>query len=405
MTEDRKSNLDKLTSAAGTVQGAIKTGKALAGAAKGSALGPYGLAAAFIIEHRKVIAKAILAITFVFILPILYMLMLPSLIFGDLSLSSQALNDNSLIADNISQAETTIARVLSAAHQQIINEINEAIASLGENEIAELVDNYQEQIFFNSTLLISQYCASKEDYQEINLTDLEQVIADNAHGLFSYTITSDSRTEADDTITTIYTYTVTYNGDDYFADNIFALDNEQKILAEEYGHNLAIFLDEDYLNNVKNTQRRLSEYIADNPYSPSGTESFGSPFPDIDWYSAISSHFGYRIDPITNEQGKFHSGLDIALPLGTPIQAAMSGKVLFVIEQDSGYGYHTAINHGNGIVTLYAHCSKLLVREGQIVSKGAIIAEVGSTGRSTGNHLHFEVIINDEHQNPLDYIY
>ena len=70
----------------------------------------------------------------------------------------------------------------------------------------------------------------------------------------------------------------------------------------------------------------------------------------------------------------------------------------------TGYGYHVMIDHGGGFVTLYAHCSKLLVAEGQQVQAGDIIAEVGSTGRSTGNHLHFEVRINGEKQNPRSYL-
>lgn len=79
-------------------------------------------------------------------------------------------------------------------------------------------------------------------------------------------------------------------------------------------------------------------------------------------------------------------------------------NVYLVRYSTTGYGYHVMIDHGGGFVTLYAHCSKLLVAEGQQVQAGDIIAEVGSTGRSTDNHLHFEVRINGEKQNPRSYL-
>ena len=82
----------------------------------------------------------------------------------------------------------------------------------------------------------------------------------------------------------------------------------------------------------------------------------------------------------------------------------MSGKVLYVRYPTTGYGYHLAINHGNSVVTLYAHCSKILVNEGDVVAKGDVIAFVGSTGRSTGPHLHFEVVSEGIPQDPRNYL-
>jgi len=117
----------------------------------------------------------------------------------------------------------------------------------------------------------------------------------------------------------------------------------------------------------------------------------------------VTSEFGYRIDPFTGRH-KGHSGIDLAAPQGTPIRAALDGTVLFARYKTTGYGYHLAIDHGGGFVTFYAHCSKILVTEGQAVKAGDIIAEVGSTGRSTGPHLHFEVRINGEIQNPRSYL-
>ncbi len=91
-------------------------------------------------------------------------------------------------------------------------------------------------------------------------------------------------------------------------------------------------------------------------------------------------------------------------PQGTPVRAALPGIVYVVRYSTSGYGYHVMIDHGGGFVTLYAHCSKLFVTEGQKVDAGTIIAEGGSTGRSTGPHLHFEVRIYGEKQNPRNYL-
>lgn len=114
----------------------------------------------------------------------------------------------------------------------------------------------------------------------------------------------------------------------------------------------------------------------------------------------ISSSFGYR-----TLQGKreHHNGIDIPCPYGTEIYASNSGTVVKA-EYDSSYGYYVLINHGGGIATLYGHCSKLKVSEGQTVKKGQVIALVGSTGHSTGNHVHFEVRKSGVRVNPLGYV-
>jgi len=106
-------------------------------------------------------------------------------------------------------------------------------------------------------------------------------------------------------------------------------------------------------------------------------------------YPYLSSSFGWRRNPVTGRH-VMHEGLDFAAPRGTPIRAA-SGGVVTEARSISGYGKMVEITHGNGLVTRYAHASKLNVAVGDIVEKGQLIANVGSTGRSTGPHLHFEV--------------
>ncbi len=101
---------------------------------------------------------------------------------------------------------------------------------------------------------------------------------------------------------------------------------------------------------------------------------------------------------------KGHTGMDIAAAKGTNIRASLSGRVITVKKLTYGYGYHIIIDHGNGVQTLYAHCSKLLVELGEYVEQGEIIAKVGSTGNSTGPHCHFEIRINKKYMNPANYI-
>jgi murein DD-endopeptidase MepM/ murein hydrolase activator NlpD len=116
----------------------------------------------------------------------------------------------------------------------------------------------------------------------------------------------------------------------------------------------------------------------------------------------IGSGFGMRTDPFTGEY-TMHTGIDFAAPVGTPIFAA-AGGVVGSAEQHPQFGNTVTIDHGNGLSTLYAHASRLIVKVGDIVRKGEQIALVGTTGRSTGPHLHFEVHVNGSAVNPAKYL-
>jgi murein DD-endopeptidase MepM/ murein hydrolase activator NlpD len=118
--------------------------------------------------------------------------------------------------------------------------------------------------------------------------------------------------------------------------------------------------------------------------------------------ASITSGFGWRLHPILGES-RFHSGIDFAAEYGSMIRAADRGIVIFA-GWYGGYGYAVVINHGGGIATLYGHTSKLYVAEGQSVQRGEAIAAVGSTGLSTGPHLHFEVRKDGEPVDPLNYL-
>jgi murein DD-endopeptidase MepM/ murein hydrolase activator NlpD len=116
----------------------------------------------------------------------------------------------------------------------------------------------------------------------------------------------------------------------------------------------------------------------------------------------VGSGFGSRLDPFTGQLA-MHAGLDFAAPPGTPILAA-AGGVVSAAEFNPAYGNMVVLDHGNGLQTVYAHASKIDARPGDIVRKGQQIARVGSTGRSTGAHLHFEVHVNGVPQNPSRFL-
>lgn len=116
----------------------------------------------------------------------------------------------------------------------------------------------------------------------------------------------------------------------------------------------------------------------------------------------ITSYFGYRIHPVYGYR-KYHSGIDIGAGYGRDIVASADG-VVTLATTNGGYGRCVIINHGSGITTLYGHCSSLLVSSGQRVTRGQLIAKVGSTGVSTGPHLHYEVRVNGSATDPLSYL-
>lgn len=117
----------------------------------------------------------------------------------------------------------------------------------------------------------------------------------------------------------------------------------------------------------------------------------------------LTSNYGYRIHPISGVR-KMHTGIDLAAPAGTPILAAESGTVSLVRKLGTGYGWYVVVSHGSNISTLYAHMSSIIVSQGQVVSRGQKLGGVGTTGSSTGNHLHFEVRVNGSHVSPWGYI-
>jgi murein DD-endopeptidase MepM/ murein hydrolase activator NlpD len=116
----------------------------------------------------------------------------------------------------------------------------------------------------------------------------------------------------------------------------------------------------------------------------------------------VGSGFGFRADPFSGRSA-LHTGLDFPTDVGTPVLAAAGGMVLST-ETHPAYGHMVEIDHGNGLVTRYAHNSKILVKTGDIVRRGQVISEVGTSGRSTGPHLHFEVLVEGVPQDPAKFL-
>ena len=117
---------------------------------------------------------------------------------------------------------------------------------------------------------------------------------------------------------------------------------------------------------------------------------------------AVGSGFGFRADPFTG-RGALHTGLDFPSPVGTEIHAA-AGGVVRTAEMHPEYGLMLEIDHGNGLMTRYGHTSKILVKPGDLVKRGQVVADVGTTGRSTGPHLHFEVLVDGVPQDPQRFL-
>ena len=243
---------------------ALKTASTITKAGFGAAGGPFTAAIGIAIANRHGIAKIIIVIIAILLLPGLFILMLPGLIFGSLMEDTGALNSNTIINDNIRASREAIVEVLEESHADILSEINAAIAKLPEGDTASINDSYTYNISVNANLLISQFCASQDNYENINLRKLKSLIRKNKDGLFSYDVATETVTmevvveggaegenspEGNEnaepqtkTVTfTRHTYTVQYAGDAYFADHVFHLTDEQKKLAQDYAENLTTF--------------------------------------------------------------------------------------------------------------------------------------------------------------------
>lgn len=177
--------------------------------------------------------------------------------------------------------------------------------------------------------------------------------------------------------------------------------DEKEALAKELEKDIEKY--KKVYDDARRQEEALKASLSSSLSSSSNSQYLGGEFC---WpapsYVRISSPYGYRNHPIFGVK-KFHSGVDLAAPGGSNILAATDGTVKMA-GWNGGYGNCVVVDHGGGVSTLYGHASRLLVSKGQKVTKGQVIAKVGTTGNSTGNHLHFEVLINGKTTDPMPYI-
>lgn len=301
-----ENGLQQAANAAHTVYGAVKTGKAIAAAAKGASAGPYGAVAGALWGARHHLGKALAVIGVILLLPILFILMLPALIFGGLTSAGSStagqpiLNDNAAITENTNEIAFSITQILGEGIDDVKERIAQDFAGSGGDQY-EIINPYEQDILSNTNAFIGQYCAAKDqDWETISLPDLEQTLRNNKSCLYTYTKTSETRstpddpdTEEDESGTEVwYIYTIVYQGEDYFADQIFHLTDDQKNLAEDYAQNLSLFLGDGIfqyaggsnsipsLGNIRFTDgatevvyyNQLDERYANKPY---GTDNIG----------------------------------------------------------------------------------------------------------------------------------
>ena len=258
--------------AAGAVRGAIKTGKMVSGAAKGAAAaGPYGAAAAALWTHRKAVAAIIAGLL---VLPVLFIMLLPFLIFGGLtkagvegSPDTPILNDNAAVVENINQISQAISDLLEEGQEDVRARVDADFTASGADQ-KEIINPYESSPAYNANRFIAMYCAAKDqDYASISLKDMEDVIRKAKDALYTFTSTEESRTTTvtetntdpktgkvtvtETEVTEIWKiYTIVYNGEAYFEDKIFALSDEQKGLAENYAQNLSVFLGDGMMQGL-----------------------------------------------------------------------------------------------------------------------------------------------------------
>lgn len=286
--QDSSGILETGATAVHMVRGAVRTGKAVSGAAKGAVYGPYGAAAGALLENRKTIGTAIAAIFTLLMLPVLFLLMLPGLIFGGFSEgyspadpANPILNSETAITETCNEITFTINAILGEGLEDVQKRIQTDFAASDGDEM-EIVNPYADNLAYNANLFVSQYCAAKDaDFESISISDMAAVMRRNKKHLYSYQRTEEIRekTEMDEetgektTVTEKWMiYTILYNGEAYFADQVFALSDKQKALADDYALNLSLFLGDGMLQNLAEWSGNSISSLGDVRFSDGITE-------------------------------------------------------------------------------------------------------------------------------------
>ena len=251
MSEEQRTQ--QTNTAESTVHAAAKTGKAVANIAKGAATGGVHGAALATANNSK---KWIIALVALAMLPVLIIAMLPSIIFGSFSgdgtNSTNAIADDSVLAQNMMDLNTGISTVLSEGLVDVLSRIDTDFAASGCDSM-EVNNPYGSDVVFNANYFISMYCASKDqDISSISLADMESILRANEDELYSFTYSDETRyvdgeidpqtNQPEQVAVSVRVYEVQYNGEAHFQDHVFALSDDQKLLASNYAQNLSILL-------------------------------------------------------------------------------------------------------------------------------------------------------------------
>ena len=385
--QKQSSGLEDILNTAQKVKGAAKVGQAIANIAKGAATGGLSSAAA---EAVKSLRKEVVVVVVILLaLPVLFLALLPTVIFGGLDPPETGeqpiLNDNPQVVENISTINSTIGQILTDAYNETKGEVESRAEGL---EYVEIIDTVGGSIVYDANRIICWYCASQDQtVDNISIPHLASLLTAHKRQLYYYTVHYEQRTitwhddDGEHSETVTYTiFTILYAGEEYFPNQLFRLSDDQKELSGYYAENLTIFLYDVEEAAANGTHNEIKDMIKGDD-TPLEEGAFGNPFPGTDWSGLVTSGFGNRPYPGVGTGTSNHTGLDIAPGAGADICAVKGGTVLFVRDSGgSGYGKHLAISHGGGYVTLYAHCSQILVSEGQHVDAGEVIAKVGQTG-------------------------
>lgn len=343
MAERREeSGLSKAANIAHTAHSAVKTGKAIAAAAKGASVGgPFGAVAGALWGAKHHLAKIVAAIAVLLMLPVLFILMLPSLIFGAIfgtgtpdPSAEPIMNDNAAITENVNEIGFAVSQVLGEGINDVEARIQQDFSGTGGDNY-EIINPYAADLTNNTNAFIGQYCAAKnEDWENISLTDLEATLRNNKGALYTYKRTSETRTIPDDPDTeedesgteTWYIYTIVYQGESYFADEIFHLTADQKELADDYAQNLSLFLGDGMfqyagaspsipsLGDIRFTDgatevvyfNQLDDRYANEPYGTDNIGGYGCGPTSMS--IVISSLTGDIVDPIEMSEWAYENG-------------------------------------------------------------------------------------------------
>lgn len=248
-----RSGLEHTAQAAGAVRGAMKAGKALAGASKGAAFGPYGMAAGLAWEGRKVIGKIIFAVIAFLLLPVVLLMMLPGALFGgsdaDDPLNPSAENavwdesaveeilfdDYGAVSETFTDACDAVDSVMQSAYEQVLLDIRTDFASYGEGFTMKLTDPYTEELPHDSARIICEYSVLTDMEEELNITELTKKLSDYKENFFFYMVVENGME---------IEYTVIYLGDEYITEDIFGLTEEQTELAADLADSLKLYIEE-----------------------------------------------------------------------------------------------------------------------------------------------------------------